>query len=217
MSKRSFAVASTLLAVTATVLAGASTAVIAEPTARAEVEEAMSWNVDPAHTEINFSINHFFTPVSGSFDDFEVDLRYDPENPDNSRVGARIAVASVNTGNEKRDAHLRSADWFEAETYPYITFESRTVRRVGDSRLVATGPLTIKGETREVEVPVTLLGRKRLPEQMSEMMGGVEEVASFKATTILDRGDFAVGVGNWAATLIVGGEVDVEILLEANR
>ncbi|MGB7491596.1 MAG: YceI family protein, partial [Thermoanaerobaculia bacterium] len=83
--------------------------------------------------------------------------------------------------------------------------------------LVARGQLTIKGDSREVDLPITLLGKQELPEQMQQMMGGTKEVASFKASTSVDRNDYGVGVGNWAATMIVGGDVAIEILLEAHR
>ncbi len=172
--------------------------------------------MDPAHTEINFSVKHFFTPVTGSFDDYEVVLDYDPTNPEKSHVEARINVASVNTGNEKRDVHLRSADWFEAESHPYMTFGSTSVRKVGDGRLVASGSLTIKGRTRQSELVITLLGSQPIPSEMREMLGGSKEVASFEAATAIDRPDFGVGVGSWAATMVVGGKVEIEILLEAH-
>jgi len=175
------------------------------------------WSTDTAHTEINFSVKHFFTPVNGSFRDFEVDLDYNAENPDKSSVEARIKVASVDTGNEKRDNHLRSGDWFEAERHPYITFKSTSVRRAGENKLVASGPLTIKGKSQEVELPITLLGKQDIPEEMQQMLGGTTRVASFQASTAIDRGDFGVGVGNWAATMVVGGEVSIEILLEAHN
>ncbi len=178
---------------------------------------AETWVADSPHTEINFSVKHFFTPVTGNFGDFEIDLNYDAENPKNSSVEVRIDVASVNTGNEKRDNHLRSADWFEADKYPNMTFKSSSVRANGDNQLTARGTLTIKGESREVELPITLLGAQMIPEQMQEMLGGTKEVASFRATTSINRGDFGVGVGSWAATMVVGGEISIEILLEAHR
>lgn len=178
---------------------------------------APTWVPDPAHTEVKFTVNHFFTPVTGSFDDFDLSLEYDPENPENSSVEARIAVASVNTGNEQRDDHLRTADFFAAEEHPYITFRSTSVRESGDGALVARGPLTIRGTTREIELPIRLLGVQPIPAEMREMLGGALEIASFRASTSLDRGDFGVGTGSWAATLVVGGEVDIEILVEAHR
>lgn len=179
--------------------------------------ETASWSTDAAHTEINFSITHFFTPVTGSFEDYEINLNYNAENPEESTVEARINVASVNTGNEKRDNHLRTADWFEADEHPYMTFKSTSVRQAGDNQLIASGPLTIKGKSHDVELPITLLGKQMIPEQMQQMLGGTKEVASFKASTAIDRGDFGVGTGNWAATMVVGGEVDIEILLEAHN
>lgn len=175
------------------------------------------WNVDPTHTAVTFEVNHFFTPVKGAFSDYDVSLTYDAENPANSSVDARISVASVDTDNADRDAHLLSADFFDAENYPYITFESTAVREVAPGQLVATGPLTIKDETREVELTIDLLGIQELPEDVSRMLGGVTEVASFRAGTTVDRRDFGVGVGNWAATFVVGGDVDISIALEANQ
>ncbi len=175
-----------------------------------------SWSTDAAHTEINFSVKHFFTPVTGSFEDYEIDLDYNANNPEKSTVEARIKVASVNTGNAKRDEHLRSGDWFEADSHPYMTFKSTSVRKVSDTQLIASGPLTIKGKSHQVELPITLLGTQMIPEQMQQMLGGTKEVASFQASTSIDRGDFGVGVGNWAATMVVGGDINIEILLEAH-
>ncbi len=206
-----------MLAIIALALASYSVAASpAEPTHGLAAEPAARWTVDMPHTEINFSVTHFFTPVTGSFEEFEVDLDYDAEDPENSSVTARIAVASVNTGNERRDNHLRTADFFAADEYPYITFESTSVR-ASDGKLVARGPLTIRGETREVELPIKLLGVQQIPAEMQEMLGGAKEIASFSAGTSIDRGDFGVGTGSWAATLVVGGEVQIELLVEAHR
>ncbi len=179
--------------------------------------EPTSWALDPAHTEVKFAVNHFFTPVTGKFEEFEAKLQYDPENPSKSSVEVTIPVASVNTGNSMRDDHLRTADWFEVEKHPYITFKSTSVRATDSGGLVARGPLTIKGVARQVELPIALLGRQPIPAPMQEMMGGAQEVASFQASTAVDRGDFGVGVGSWAATMVVGGEVEIEILAEAHR
>jgi len=185
--------------------------------AAAPAHLAAPWNVDAAHTEINFSVKHFFTPVTGTFRDFQIDLDYDAANPANSTVNVTIQVASVDTNNEKRDAHLMSGDFFEAETHPTITFRSTSVRAVSADQLMATGDLTIKGVTQQVELPIQVLGIKPIPEEMREMLGGVVEVASFAAGTTIDRGDFGVGTGSWAATLVVGGDVTIGLAVEANR
>jgi polyisoprenoid-binding protein YceI len=176
-----------------------------------------SWNIDHNHSAIAFSVRHFFTPVKGSFSDYEVMLDFDAERPENSSFEVRIAVASVNTGVEKRDNHLRSGDWFEAEKYPYLTFKSTSITRTGANEFLAKGDLTIKDVTQEVEMPVTILGIKDIPEPMQEMLGGVKRVASFEGGAEIDRRDFGVGVGSWAETVVVSADVEIEITLEANK
>jgi len=192
-------------------------AVLAAPVTHAAASARANWSADPDHSEISFSVNHFFTPVNGTFDDYEIDLDYNAEHPEKSSVKARIKVASINTGNEKRDNHLRSSDWFEADKNPYITFKSRSVRKVGDDQLIATGALTIKGKSRQVDLPIKLLGTQMIPEPMQEMMGGAKNIASFEVNLPIERGDYGVGVGDWAATMVVGGQVDVKILVEAHN
>ena len=175
------------------------------------------WNVDVPHTGIEFSVNHFFTPVSGKFDNYEIDLTFDRENPANSQVAVRIDVNSVNTGNERRDNHLRTEDFFGADRFGEITFASETVRAVGDDMLIATGPLTIKDRTHQVELPIRILGVRDIPAEMQEMLGGVTQIAGFHAELEIDRSDYDVGTGSWAANLVVGHEVSIEIAVEANR
>ena len=179
--------------------------------------EAPEWAVDANHTEINFSVKHFFTPVTGAFADYEIDLDFDAENPTSNSVRVTIEVASIQTGNERRDNHLKSGDFFQADEFPTITFWSTEVRQVAADQLLAVGDLTIKGVTKQVELPIRILGSKDIPEEMSEMLGGVAQVASFEAETTLDRRDYGVGVGSWAATVVVGKDVDIRIALEANR
>ena len=177
----------------------------------------MLWHVDVPHTGIGFSVKHFFTPVRGEFTEYEVQLEFDRENPANSTVRVRIDVASVETGNEKRNTHLMSEDFFDVATYPYITFESREVRQVAENQLVVRGPLSIKGQVHDVELPITILGVRDIPAEMQEMLGGITELASFEAALKVDRNDYGVGVGSWAATMVVGGEVEIDIAVEANR
>ena len=177
----------------------------------------MVWNVDKPHTGVEFSVRHFFTPVTGQFDDYEIELMYDREQPARSSVKVRIDVASVNTGNEERDGHLRSGDFFEAERYPHITFESEEVLEAGPGGLLVRGPLRIKDQVHEVELLIEILGVKDIPAEMQEMLGGVTEIASFRTELLIDRGDYGVGVGNWAAALVVGHDVSVSITVEANR
>ncbi len=176
-----------------------------------------AWRVDDPHTQVSFSVKHFFTPVDGTFDDFEIDLDYDADHPARSTVTARIKVASINTGNERRDNHLRSDDWFSADEYPYITFESHSIRKAGKDRLIADGTLTIKGQSQPVKLEIGLLGTRQIPEPMQEMLGGAVQVASFQAHTVIDRGDFEIGVGSWAGNMVVGDEITITLLVEAHQ
>ena len=176
---------------------------------------AADWKADPNHSKVGFSINHFLTPVEGRFGEFEAQIAYDPAKPEATTIKATIQVASIDTGNDRRDGHLESADFFEAEKYPTITFESTSVEAAGEGHLVAHGNLTMKGQTKPVDLHVNVLGVQAIPEQMQEHFG--KELAAFSAKTSLDRTDFGVGVGNWAATLVVGAKVDISITIEASH
>lgn len=191
-------------------------ALLVAPLTLAAVTWATPWNVDRSHSAIAFSVRHFFTPVHGRFTDFEINFTYDPEAPESSTVQVRIPVASVNTNNERRDNDLRSANFFEAETYPHMTFRSERVRKVSDTELVVTGPLTIKDKTMTIDLPVTVLGVMELPEEMRRP-GGPTHRAGFEARLTLDRRDFGVGVGNWATTAVVGKDVEIVISVSATR
>jgi polyisoprenoid-binding protein YceI len=178
---------------------------------------ATKWDLDKAHTTINFSIKHFFTPVTGKFQDFNIDLNFDPENLSASSINVDINVASVITGNEKRDNHLLTADWFDAEKYPQMSFKSNEIVSKGDNNFVAKGKLRIKEIEKDIELAFKILGVKQIPEKMKNMLGGIDELASFEAYYSLNRKDYTVGTGSWAATLVVGGEVDIHIAVEVNR
>ena len=91
------------------------------------------------------------------------------------------------------------------------------MEKVAADRLVVRGPLTIKGVSRTVELPVTILGQMDVPAEMREMLGGITRIASFETALTLDRRDFGVGTGSWAETAVVGGDVEVSIAVEANR
>ena len=178
---------------------------------------AENWNVDVPHSSVGFSVNHFFTPVNGQFDDYKVVLNFDPENLEGSSINAEITVASVNTDNEKRDTHLQSGDFFDAEKYPTITFTSNKIISKGENDFVAQGKLKIKNVEKDVELPFKLLGIKKLPEKMQKMMGGVKQISSYQATLKINRNDYDVGTGSWAATMVVGNEVTINIVVEGNQ
>jgi polyisoprenoid-binding protein YceI len=172
-----------------------------------------TWTVDRNHSQVGFVVRHFFTPVRGKFDSVDVTLQFDPDDPAASSVVVTIAVAGVNTGNQRRDNDLRSANFFDAATYPAITFRSSAVRATGPDTYVAAGTLTIKDVSKEIELPIRFLGRQEVPTRN----GGTRQVAGFEAGLTLDRLEFGVGTGDWVRTNVVGGEVKVEVAIEASR
>ncbi len=119
-------------------------------------------------------------------------------------------VNSIDTKNEKRDGHLKSEDFFNAEKWPYITFKSNKIESTGENKFVAHGTLTIKDVSKEIKLPFELLGVKDHPMQENSLVAGVT------ADTKLDRTTYNVGVGNWASDAVVGDEVTVDLMLELN-
>lgn len=169
-----------------------------------------SWAIDKAHSSINFTISHFFTPVDGTFDEYEAEILFDPEDLDNSSLNVKIAVDGINTKNERRNGHLKSEDFFNAEQWPEIRFASNSIEQTGENQFVARGELTIRDVTREFDLPFELLGVMDHPMQENSKVAGIV------AVTELNRTDFGVGVGDWAATAVVGNKVDIQINLELN-
>ncbi len=172
--------------------------------------DAATWEVDQVHSSVMFSVRHFFSDVIGTFDEFEATLNFDPNDLDASSVSITIPISSVNTKNEKRDGHLQSADFFDAEQWPNMTFTSSSFSTDGDNYLVK-GELTIRDVTKEVEIPVKFLGEMAHPRDDSKFIGG------FSSEFTINRTDYGVGSGNFAATTTIGDEVSVKINVEASR
>src|SRR5579883_981191 len=111
----------------------------------------MSWTIDTSHSEVTFTVKHMMvSKVTGSFNVFKGSLEIDEEHPENSWVEAEAETASVDTRDERRDGHLRSADFFDAEKYPVITFKSKKIEKKGGSKYKVLGDLTLHGVTKEV-------------------------------------------------------------------
>jgi polyisoprenoid-binding protein YceI len=145
--------------------------------------EAATWNIDPVHSEVGFSVRHMMvSKVRGRFTSFSGQI-VTAEDPLKSSVTAEIDLSSINTGQEQRDAHIRSADFFEVETYPTMTYKSTGVR-VEDGGYVLDGELTLKGVTRNVPLRLEINGFGPDP------YGGVR--AGFTATGEINRRDFNV-------------------------
>jgi polyisoprenoid-binding protein YceI len=167
------------------------------------------FKIDKAHSEANFRIRHMMSSVTGSFNDFSGAISIDREKPAASSVEFTINTASIDTDNENRDKHLKSADFFEVEKYPQITFKSTRIAPAGTDKYNVTGNLSIHGVTKEVTLPVTVLGFGKDP-------WGNERVG-FEIETTLNRKDYGL---NWNKALDQGGflladEVKVMIALEA--
>lgn len=169
-----------------------------------------TWTIDKVHSAINFTINHFFTPVDGTFDDYEAEVLFDPDDLENSSVDISIAVESVNTRNDRRDGHLNSEDFFNSAEWPDIHFKSNSIEQTGENQFVAHGELTIRDTTQEFDLPFEFLGVMDNPMQENSKIMGIT------ANAELNRTDFGVGVGDWAATAVVGDEVDIQLNLELN-
>jgi polyisoprenoid-binding protein YceI len=172
-------------------------------------DAADTFTIDATHSEVGFRIRHLVSRVHGSFNDFDAEIAVDLDNLDASSVRFTIQAASIDTGNEKRDQHLRSEDFFWVEKHPEISFTSTSIVKTGESTFDVTGTLTMRGTSREVTLPVTYHGR------MTSPWGDTR--AGFSTSTSIDRKDFGI-VWNKALDaggMVLGEEVDVEINLQA--
>jgi polyisoprenoid-binding protein YceI len=164
--------------------------------------------VDPVHSNVEFKVRHLMSTVRGDFTDFEGIIVADFENLDASGVELTIKAASIDTKDEKRDEHLRSADFFDVQTYPDITFKSSKITKVDEDTFAVAGILTIRDVSKEITLTVDSLGEMRA-------MGGTR--AGYELSTTIDRTDYGVA---WNQVLDTGGlllsnEVEVSIALEA--
>lgn len=171
-------------------------------------DSATAWQIDKSHSAINFTINHFFTPVDGTFDDYSAEVHFDPSNLAESRIDVTIPVASINTRNQRRDGHLKTDDFFNAEAYPNIRFVSNEIVQDGENSFIARGELTIRDVTKEFHLPFELLG------VMDHPMRENTTVAGIVANAEIMRNDFGVGTGDWRATAVVGDRVNIRLNLE---
>jgi polyisoprenoid-binding protein YceI len=169
-----------------------------------------SWEIDPAHSNVQFGVRHMMiSTVHGKFTKFTATATGDEKDAAHAGVQASIDVASIDTGDEKRDAHLKTADFFDAEKFPTITFKSTKVEAAGDRRFKLHGDLTMHGVTKPVVLDV-----EATPE-VKGMRG--ETRAGARATTKINRKDFGI---SWSKSMdgggvVVGDDVEVTIDVEA--
>ncbi len=144
----------------------------------------LDWTIDPIHTTVGFGVRHLMiTNVHGVFERVTGSVHYDPAAPEATEIHVEIQAASVNTRDAQRDAHLRSADFFDAQRFPVITFRSKRVVSTGEAALAVTGELTMHGVTREVVLNVSNVARVESDFQGQPRLGA-------SATAVVLRSDF---------------------------
>lgn len=159
------------------------------------MENRTNWVIDASHSEIAFKVKHLMiSNVKGTFGDFEATVVSNGNDFSDAQINFSLKTASINTGSADRDAHLRSADFFDAENYEKLTFTSSSLKPSGNGTYLLTGDLTIKGVSREVELDVEFGGF------MSDPWGN--EKAGFSLSGKINRKDFGL---NWNAALEAGG------------
>lgn len=169
----------------------------------------MSWQLDKAHSSVNFSVRHMMiSTVRGRFEEFDGTFELNEANPSLSKIEVTIQAASINTKEAQRDGHLASADFFDTEKYPTITFKSKRVEKLDDEHARLVGDLTIKAVTKEVTLNVEYAGQGKSP------WGTI--VAGFTAQTKINRKDWGL---TWNVALETGGvlvsdEITISIELE---
>jgi polyisoprenoid-binding protein YceI len=168
-----------------------------------------TFEIDKTHSEAHFQVRHLITKVRGRFADFAGSIAFDAEQPTQSSVTFTIQAASIDTSTPQRDAHLRSDDFFAVETYPTITFASTAITAAGGNAYLVTGNLTMRGVTRPITIPVTLLGTAVDP-------WGNEKIA-FEGEVTINRKDYGL---NWNAALetggfLVGDDVKISLSIQA--
>ncbi len=178
------------------------------------------YKVDPAHSSVNFKIRHLLSKVSGKFKDFEGEFDFDEKKPDLAKGEMRIKVSSLDTGNEKRDEHLKSGDFFDAKKFDTIKFVSKKFVKVSDGKYKLTGPMTMRGITKDVTFDVSYLGTME-----KDPFGNKR--AAFEASTKINRKDFGIiwnksvdetlqdKASKVMSKTMLGDDVEIDISVEA--
>ena len=171
--------------------------------------EAAKYNIDTAHSSVGFKIRHLVSQTRGGFNEFTGTIDFDEKKPEDAKIEAVIQVASIDTANAKRDGHLRTADFFDAEKFPTITFKSTKVKAAGKGKYKMEGLLNMHG----VEKPVTL----------DVVFGGGMKnkngkfLAGFSAEGKINRKEFGITYNQVldAGSLALGEEVSITLEIEA--
>jgi polyisoprenoid-binding protein YceI len=177
-----------------------------------------TWILEPGHTEAEFRARHMMvTWVRGLFKDFRGTVEWDRADFERTAFEGRIDATRLWTGEDERDAHLRSADFFDVENHPLISFQGRFTERIGDTHFKAAAELTMRGATAEVPLGVAYLGQWETPFWVGDENRGTMRRIGFEATTEINRHHFGV---SWNDDLprggvVVSNEIEVTIDVEA--
>ncbi|MBK6765026.1 MAG: polyisoprenoid-binding protein [bacterium] len=175
---------------------------------------AADWNLDTGHSSVNFAVKHLVVSTTrGEFKDYAGTASFNPADLSTMQANFTVQVGSVDTRDEKRDGHLKSADFFDVEKFPTMTFVSKSAKQTAPGKATLTGDLTIRGVTKGVTFEV-----EGFNQEIPSPWGGAV-VTGGTAKTTINRQDFGV---SWNKTLdagglVVGDNVDVELELEFNR
>lgn len=188
-----------ILAITAiATIIGATSALSAAP----------SWNLDKAHSNVYFSVDHIFSKVHGHFNEFKTNVAFDPADLESSKFDFEIQVNSIDTNIGKRDKHLQSEDFFDAATFPLMTFKSEKISDLGNGMYDVAGTLTIKEKDYDLTLPLKLEGVKEHPAKEGT------NVAGFNGRVTIDRLAHGVGTGKFYDMGVVGKDVEIFVSLE---
>ncbi|MCA9924062.1 MAG: YceI family protein [Anaerolineales bacterium] len=169
----------------------------------------MSWQIDSAHSEINFSVRHMMiSKVRGTFESFSGSVNFDESNPTNTTVDISIDAAGINTREDQRDGHLRSPDFLNADEFPTLTFKSTKVEQIDENNGKLYGNLTIRGVSKPVVLDVEYAGQAKSPWGTTS--------AGFSAKTSINRNDWGLTWNQALETggILVGDKIAIEIELE---
>ncbi len=181
------------------------------PKAASQTADVLAWSVDPVHSKIGFKVKHLgISTVRGEFKDYDAAISLDPEDLSTLTVNAAVDVASIDTDNERRDNHLRSPDFFNAEEFPRLTFVSKEVRSIDGNAFELVGDLTIRGTTKEVVLEAEFLGTASM---------GDQQRSGFEAETTINRLDYGLAWNKLteAGGFVVGHDVTIVVEVEAIR
>jgi polyisoprenoid-binding protein YceI len=171
-----------------------------------------TWKIDPAHSEINFKVKHLVvSTVTGNFNKFDATIETSSEDFRDAKIKFEAEIDSIITKNEQRDAHLKSADFFDAQNHPKMIFTSTSIKKISDHEMQIKGDLTIRGVKKEITLDVIYNGTVT-------GFGGIE-VAGFEVHGRVNRFDYGLKWNALTETggIVVSNEVKIEILAEFNK